>query len=225
MSRAIAMLLVAGCTLTRPAFASDEAYNFVLEYIRELGAMERIRAEAAQDLKAKDANALADCIRSSTSFQLELNTAIAVLTPMKLNAPVEDLIPQVIEFYKLKVALFRRQSDMCSEFMAGPRPNLDYGKLAADMPKITAHLERIDHALFQATPLVFASLIDQRPDLQNHLSHLVITKAQRDALVRGLRVPIGNKSDHTTQNFTVSSAMVLRDLLTKKHYKFADDPW
>jgi hypothetical protein len=44
----------------------------------------------------------------------------------------------------------------------------------------------IDKALFNVIPLIFATLIDQRADSENHLSHIVITRAQRVTVVRTL---------------------------------------
>lgn len=93
------------------------------------------------------------------------------------------------------------------------------------MPKITANIEYLDHSLFELCPPVFAALIDQRPDKENHLSHLVISKAERDALVRELDLSFGKKMDQDNQNWGVSAASVLKNYLTKKDYKFADDPW
>ena len=77
--------------------------------------------------------------------------------------------------------------------------------------------------MFSATPLVFAALIDQRPDSENHLSHLLITKVQRDTLVGQLTLSFGQKLDQQNQNYTVSAASVLKCYLTKD-YKCSDEP-
>ncbi len=45
-------------------------------------------------------------------------------------------------------------------------------------------MEDIDKTIFtNVTPLVFATLIDRKPDSRNHVSHVVITKAQRADLL------------------------------------------
>jgi len=97
--------------------------------------------------------------------------------------------------------------------------------MVAEMPKIRAFLDDIDHTLFQAaTPMVFATLIDQKPDSQNHLSHLVITKAERDKLVKDISTAFGKKLEQKDQNYIVSSASLLKAFLLKD-YKCSDDPW
>jgi chorismate mutase len=53
----------------------------------------------------------------------------------------------------------------------------------------------IDKALFNVIPLIFATLIDQRADSENHLSHIVITRAQRVTVVRTLNQTFGKKMD------------------------------
>jgi hypothetical protein len=220
------MLILSGLlmvSLTTTARAAD-AYNFVSEYVRELGAIEKIRTNAEQEIKANTKNIFADCIRNSTKFQLELKSSVAMLKTIILKAPVDDLIPNLIELYEQKIALYQQLSGACSELLVGPQPNVDYGKVAAEAPKINAELEFIDEALFKATPLVFAALIDQRPDSENHLSHLVITRAERDRLVHELTLAFGQKMGQANQNYTVSSASVLKEYLTKD-YKCADDPW
>jgi hypothetical protein len=222
-----ALFLTAGLlasTWTSIARASD-AFDFVNEYIRQLGALEEIRDNAEQELKAGSANQFADCIRNSTLFQLELRTDISQLQAVALPKPVADLPSLLVESYQQKLALYKQLSDTCSKMIAGPQPGVDYAQLAGDTPKITANLEYVDHTIFKFSPLVFATLIDQRPDKENHLSHLTITKAQRDSLVHDLNLSFGKKMDQENQNWGVSAASVLRTYLTEKGYKFADDPW
>jgi hypothetical protein len=68
------------------------------------------------------------------------------------------------------------------------------------------------------------TLIDPKPDKNNHMSRLIITRSERDQLVRTLKTGLGNKMDQANQNFIVSSATILRDFLTKKGYKCSDEP-
>ena len=96
--------------------------------------------------------------------------------------------------------------------------------MMAEAPKLTATLESIDRALLQATPLIFATLIDEKPDKDGHVSRLTITRAQRDGLVRSLQISFGKKLDLSDQNFTVASASVLRGYLSRKGYKCSDEP-
>ena len=112
---------------------------------------------------------------------------------------------------------------MSTAFLSGPEPGVDYAALAADAPKVTAHLEYVDRALFEATGAIFATLIDFRSDTQD-ASRLIVTRAERDRLVRDLQISFGKKLEQQDQNLIVSSASVLRDLLAKKGYKCSDEP-
>ena len=72
--------------------------------------------------------------------------------------------------------------------------------------------------------MIFATLIDQKPDSKNHVSHLIITKAERAKLLSELTGDFGSKLDQKDQNFTVSAASVLKAYLLKD-FKCSDDPW
>ena len=114
--------------------------------------------------------------------------------------------------------------DISTAFVGGPKPGIDYDKMAAEMPKIRASLEFVDRALFEATPLVFSTLIDLRADSKNHASHLIITKAEKTKLLDDSATRFGSKLDQKEQNFTVSSASVLKAYL-QKNFKCSDEPW
>jgi hypothetical protein len=212
-----------------PTFGAEKPETshlaFVTEYVRELAVIESIRASGEQELKksTKDEQ-FSSAIHVSTSIQLELRSQIRMLRGMHLNAPFDQLIPNLTDFYQDKIALHQRIIDIGSAFIAGPKPGVDYGKLAAEMPKIRAQLEYVDHSLFDATPLIFATLIDQKPDSRNHVSHLTITKAERAKLIDDLIGHFGSKLDQKDQNPTVSAASVLKAYFLKD-YKCSDEPW
>ena len=197
---------------------------FVTEYVRELAAIEDIRVSGQQELKQDPTAALSDAIHSSTLFQLELGSQIRMLDGMRLNPPYDEIVPVITEGYAAKIALFQRLSDICSTMLAGPEPGVDYGKLAAEMPKIRAQLDYVDQSLFQATPLVFATLIDPKANSRNQADHLIITRADRDKLVEDLNTDFGSKIDAKGQDYTVTAASVLKAYLLKD-YKCSDEPW
>ena len=199
---------------------------FVSEYIRELGAIEHIRDNVLADLKANGAVNLSDCIRNTTSFQLELQSQVSMLKSMHLNPPFEEILKGIIDFDVLKIDLWKGFNNACATLMegqiSGPKAGIDYGKMAAAAPKITAQLEYIDKTLFQLSPMVFATLIDQKPDSNNHLSYLIITKSERAKLIHDIDLQFGDNLSNKDQNYTVSSASVLKAYL-QKDYKCSDD--
>jgi len=72
--------------------------------------------------------------------------------------------------------------------------------------------------------MVFMSLIDVKPDSQDHVNHLIITKAERTDLQNQLDILLKDVPEKGDQDYYISSAMILRAGL-QKDYKCADDPW
>src|SRR6266404_3709301 len=156
---------------------------FVTEYIRELAAIENIRESGEQELKEDPNSTFSNMIHSSTLFQLELGSQIRMLRVMHLKAPYDQLIPNITAFYERKIGLWKRMAEIGSTFIGGPKPDVDYSKLGAEMPQIRGEMDFIDHALFENSPMVFATLIDLKADSKGHTSHLIITKEERTKLL------------------------------------------
>jgi hypothetical protein len=78
-------------------------------------------------------------------------------------------------------------------------------------------LDEIDHGLFEATPMIFVALIDQKPDSVNHVSHLVVTKSERDKLLNAITTVFGEKLNQNNQDYIIGSSVIKACLL--KGYK------
>jgi len=112
----------------------------------------------------------------------------------------------------------------CEAFIV-PDPKVDYTELAKNAPKITAMSEYSDKNLLTASAGILFAIISQKPDSQNHLSHIVLTRTQRDKLLDDLNTYFGEKLDIKGDNipYLIAIAQLYRDKLTE--YKCADDPW
>jgi hypothetical protein len=218
----VLLLLLVWCPATASAAATSRL-AFVTEYVRELGVNEDMRALAAREI-AEPTDKNAAMIRGSTRIVLELRAQVGMMKRMDLGKPFDGLPGNIAEFYSQKIMIHNQMIAMATAFLSGPKPGVDYGAMAAEAPKLTATLEYVDRALFQATPLIFATLIDEKPDKDGHVSRLIITRAQRDALVQSLQISFGKKLDQSDQNFTIGSASVLRDFLSRKGFKCSDEP-
>jgi hypothetical protein len=211
----------------QPAKPETPHLEFVTEYIRELAAVEQIReageAENNQD-KKDDKLPFSGAVHISTLFELELGSQVKMLKGMRLKEPFDFLIPSITAFYERKIVLWQRMGEISSAFIGGPKDGVDYGKLAAEMPKIRAELDFIDQSLFEATPGVFATLIDTKADSKGHANHLIITKEEKAGLISKLNDSFGAKLDQKDQNYTVSAASVLKGYLNKD-FKCSDEPW
>ena len=227
------LLLLAGIAAgqTKPAHAPTPKpetphLRFVKEYVRELIEDEGLKATGEKELtEAKTPNEqFSTGIYVSKSIPLELRSQIAMLKSMRLNDPFDTLIPNLIGFYQRQIELHQELIDISGKFLAGPKAGVDYEALGAKVPEIRAELDNVRKALFEAAALVFMTLIDQKPDSQDHVSHLLITKAEKADLQDQLDIMLKDQPDKGDHDYYISAAMVLRGGL-QKGYKCADEPW
>ena len=232
----IALLWVLASILVFPGSGLAQEtrhYDVVTEFIRELA-----ETKASQDIATtefaetqklgaaeKSTQTMAGIIRNSTRVSLKLRASNSRLSSMQLKEPYEDLIPTIARWNEEKLKLWGEMSQIAKTFLGGPKPNVDYAKLSARMPEITAMMEYADESIFRLTPMVFMLLIDPKEDSKGHLSHLIITKKEGRQLTGSINNYFGSSLDKKDQNWTVSSASVLRTYLTEKGYKYSDDPW
>ena len=200
--------------------------SFVKEYIREITTDEDLKASLQKELgEAKTPNQqFSTGIYASKSIQLELRSQIAMLKSMRLDPPYETLIPNLVGFYQHEIELHQSLLEISSKFLAGPKPGVDYQALGAKVPQLRAELEATQKGVFEATPLVFITLLDMKPDSQGHVSHLIITKQERSDLQGDLDIILKDQPDHGDHDYYISAAMVLRAAFLKGH-KCADEPW
>jgi hypothetical protein len=190
--------------------------EFVTTYIHQLQNLERLRATAAEEYQGDNPSKMAACIRNNTRYELELRSQISTLKRMQLNPPFDALPPSLADFNERKIELFQKMSAGCEAFLSGaPKPGVDYDAITAQMPKLTAEMDYIDHAIFEATPLVFGMLISPVPDKNNHMSNLIITTAERKRLIDDINSYFGAKLEQEQQPWLVCAATVLRDYLLK----------
>jgi hypothetical protein len=231
---AIALLFLVNIVVgqTKPAHPAHATksetphLNVAKEYVRELIEAEALKTNGEKELsEAKTLNERFSAgIYYSKSTQLELRSEIRMLQSMHLTDPFDTLIPSLIAFYQDQINLHQRLIDISDKFLAGPKEGVDYSALGAKVPEIRAQLDDSRKSVFQAAALVFMTLIDQKPDSQGHVSHLVITKAEKAELQEQLALMLKNEPDNGDHDYYISAAMVLQGGLQKGH-KCADDPW
>ena len=201
---------------------------FVTEYIRELAQNEDTRAHLEEEYnKANKQNpqaAMREAIYISTRIQLELRDQIGRLKEIHLSKEFDFIVPGIIAFDEQKIEMHQRIVDIAGAFVEGPKPGVDYGKLAAEMPKVRAELDQTDHNLMEVAPAVLMMLVDQRADSKGNLSHLLITKTETAKLLADLQIYFGAKLVEKNPPYLVGTAQVLKAGLSKQ-WKYATDPW
>jgi len=200
--------------------------DFVKEYVRELLEDENLKTSGEKELSEAKSHTekFSTGIYFSKSVQLELRSQINILKSMRLDTPYEELIPNLIAFYQDEIDLHQSLIEIGTKFLEGPKPGVDYSALAAKMPQLRAELDGVQKAVFEATPLIFMTLINPKADSQGHVSHLLITKAEKNDLQDQLEILLKGQSDEGDHDYYISSAMVLRSAFLKGH-KCADEPW
>ncbi|SRR5712691_9847616 len=218
------------CTLAMfpgASYAQDTPrYDVVSEYVRQLGTIHGLQQTAAREFKEahNQHDQMLDIIRNSARMKLELNRNIYAFKAMRVATPYETLLPHFIEFYEKKFELYDTMARTAAEFLSGPKPGVDYGKIEATMPEISAKLEYLDKGLYEATPMFCFLLVDEKPDSKGRLSHLIITRSQRAHLAKRIDTLFGARLSDKNPNYTVGSAALIKTFLVGDH-KSSDDPW
>ena len=119
--------------------------QFVKEYVRELIEDEDLKTKAEKEIgEANTPNEkLSAGIYYSKSTQLTLRSQIAMLKTMHLNGQFDVLIPSLFAYSQRQIDLNQKLINISGEFMAGPKPGVDYSALMAKMPEIRAELGRV----------------------------------------------------------------------------------
>jgi hypothetical protein len=83
----------------------------------------------------------------------------------------------------------------------------------------------VDKSFFEASPGMFGTLISPRADSKNHANHLLITREQRDQLLRSLASEFGDEMKMKGDDvpYYVAIAQLFRAKLIE--FKCADEPW
>lgn len=226
----LTLLLCTGVTVgqNKPGRVKPETppIDFVKEYVRELISDEGLKTTGVKEFgEAKTPNEqLSTSLYVSKSAQLELRSHVRMLKGMRLGKPFDTLIPDLIGFYQRQIELHQNLIDISTKFLAGPQSSADYPALMARVPQIRAELDATRKAIFEAAALVFMTLIDQKPDSQGNLSHLVITRAEKSELQDQLEIMLKDEPEKGDHDYYISAAMILQAGLQKGH-KCADEPW
>jgi hypothetical protein len=202
----------------------SQRLEFVSAYLRSLSGAEEIRVQGVAELSNESPEGnFSSCIHSTQLQMHEMADAANLAATFKFGGDSKDTPSLLVKYFATKGEMYNSLGNMCETMLEGPKPGVDYGKIAAAMPKLRADMEYCDKNLLPMTVLVFNVLIRETPDRQGHMSRLIITRQQRDQLVR--QINEGFKGlNAKNANYVVSSAAILKDYLTRKGYKYADEP-
>lgn len=225
----VALLLLAtappAASGDREGYSPDREVQFVSEYIRALSESESIRADAEQDLKTANTpqERFSSCVHTTQLQMHAMATAANLAALYKLGGDAKETPGLLAKYYATKGEMFNSLSNMCQTMLQGPKPGVDYGKIAVGMPKLRADMEYLDKSLLLMSVMVFDVLINPAPDKAGHMSRLIVTKRERDDLVHQISISF-KRLDAKDANYTVSAAALLWEYLARKGYRCADEP-
>lgn len=201
-------------------------YEFAVRYVQGLATTYDLQVGAKKEYAeaTNPQSKLLTGIRSSTRLQIELRSMIGVLQASKPNDDAAPFVKALIDCYQQKIDLHNMLIEIATKMLSGPEPGVNYGKLAATMPQISATLDAVDKSIFQLANAFFGIMIDEKADRNGHASHLTITKDQRKRLVSTINMRFGSSLNSKDQNWTVSAAWLMRSNLLKD-FKSSDDHW
>ena len=208
--------------------AQSQEYKFAKAYIDGLGYRYELEVKADSDFTeaGNDVSKMnMASMRNGQRGKLKLREGISLLTPFKESnhENIRSIAEVVIEWYIAMLDNYEKSLNAVEDLInasSGSNPNVDMGSLSKRASEITAKQEYISESLFKANTLVAMTLIDQKPDENNHVSYLLLTSKERKELQKELELYF-NKSlllgGKKNQKYTVASAIILNKLLTDDH--------
>ena len=117
------------------------------EFVREL----EILQQAAKQELAEDSSGpgkLATSIKVRTRMLFEMNDSINRLSMINVDAKWVEFRDALKKLHHERIVLLHEMNQMSKTLLAGAEPDVNYGKLTAPAPEITAQVDQIDKIIF-----------------------------------------------------------------------------
>jgi|SRR5215469_4330119 len=196
------------------------------EFVRELEVLYRLQETAKKEF-AEDSSGsgkLTTGIRVGTRTLFEMNDSINRLNMISVDARWVEFRDALKKLHQERIVLVHEMNQMSKTLLAGPEPDVNYGKLTARAPEITAQVEQIDKIIFTVAKAMFFALVDEdRIGADGKLHHLILTKKDKTNMVQLIDATFGPTLEDKNASRIVSSAWVIKYGLTRPNYKAADE--
>jgi hypothetical protein len=196
------------------------------EFVRELEVLYRLQETAKKEF-AEDSSTsgrLVTGIRVGTRTLFEMNDSINRLNMINVDAEWVKLRDMLKQLHQQRILVVQEMNQMSKMLLAGPEPGVNYGKLTARAPELTAQVEEIDKSMFTMAQAMFFALVDDgRVGTDGNLHHLILTKKARTSMIQLIEKIFGPTLEDKAASRIVSSAWAIKYGLTRPHYKAADE--
>ena len=189
------------------------------EFVRELEVLYRLQETAKKNLPS-----ISGAEKLTTDTLFEMNDSINRLSMINVDARWAEFRDALKKLHRERIVLVHEMNQMSKTLLAGPEPDVNYGKLTARGPEITAQVEQIDKIIFTISKAMFYALVDDdRAGADGKLHHLILTKKDRTSMVQLIDKTFGQTLEDKNASYIVSSAWVIKYGLTRPNYKAADE--
>jgi hypothetical protein len=198
----------------------------VQEFVRELEVLYRLQETAKKEF-AEDSSAsgrLMTAIRVGTRTIFEMNESINRLGMINVDGRWAEFRDTLKQLHQQRIELVQEMTQASKLLLAGPEPGVNYGKLTARAPELTAQVEQIDKIIFTVAQAMFFALVDDdRIGADGNLHHLLLTKKARTSMVQLIDKMFGPTTlEDKNSTHIVAAAWAIKYGLTRPHYKAAD---
>jgi hypothetical protein len=196
------------------------------EFVRELEVLYRLQETAKKEF-AEDSSgsgSLMTSIRVGSRTLFEMNDSINRLSIINVDAEWAKFRDMLKKLHQDRIELVQEMNHGAKTLLAGPEPGVNYGKLVARAPELTAQMEEIDKLIFTIAQAMFFALVDDaRIGADGNLHHLLLTKKDRTNMVQLIDRIFGPTLEDKNASSIVSSAWAIKYGLTRPIYKAADE--
>jgi hypothetical protein len=185
-------------------------------------ACKKLQKEFAED--GSTPGKLMTGIRVGSRTLFEMKDSINRLGMIKVDARWAEFRDMLKLLHQQRIEIVQEMNQMSKTLLAGPEPGINYGKLTARAPELTAQTEELDKSIFTMAQAIFFALVDNaRVGADGKMHHLLLTKKDRTSMVQLIDKIFGSILEDKNASRIVSSAWVIKYGLTRPHYKAADE--
>jgi hypothetical protein len=214
--------IILGVSLFSSAHAGEiPPLEFVTEYLREFGAMERIRLAEEEEFQAARQSMPAICIESGNRYRREIAQQAARMRGMSVLPPSQGLPARLVELYRRKLELYTEVVNRCTALEAAANGGVGYLEVMSVVSEYSAKLDSIDQSLFNTSTDAFSMLLSKDQGGHELAPHLAITIAEKQGLLRQIDRDFGAELQDAQQTYLVNAATVIHNAL--KGHKASDE--
>lgn len=223
---AAAALLAFGEPIYAASDQSDPRILFFREYVREIIELHALREQASKELAETPSadQKLAAMVRVGTRYKMHTSISMKMLKDIKPGAPCDAFAAGLHDVNESRWSKHAELVGAAQELLSGPKPGVDYGRISARMPEISAEFEQVDRTTFTIATGAFLCLVDAtKVNAQGKLDRLIIDGNERRSLTKQIQSGFGATLQASDDGDSfVSAAKLLQYGLEGQQWKSSD---